>query len=1030
MTEARAYRIAVIGSGPAGAYAAFHLLGQSGGTLMDNRMVHLMPAPVEVDLFDRLPTPWGLVRNGIAPDHPERKRIANMFERLSNHERFRFFGNVEIGRDVRIEDLRAWYDAVILAHGTQGSRVLGIPGEEKQGVLAAREFVAWYNGHPDFADLCPDLSGERAIVIGNGNVALDVARILLRNPEDLAGTDIAQHALESLRQSQIREIVIAGRRGSLDSAFSLAELQELAELEDVSFRVDAVDELEENAVSAALPARRKLEFLRTLASSRGGAAAKQLRFLFNATPVAVEGKDRAETFLFHRRDASGTTVAEEQIEAGLMVTSIGYTGAALSGLPFDQIAGRIPSEDGRVLGPDGPLQGLYVTGWARRGPSGIVGTNRKCARDVVHSLAADLQRGLLPAKSLPDRSQLEAMLASRQPSIVSRDGWRAIDRAERQAGQAVSRPRVKLVRMNTLLEAAAAARGVDAPGLLPRFDVIVVGSGLGGLSSAACLAAVGKSVLVLEQHEIVGGCSQTFRRKNRWEFDCGVHYVGGCEPNSDGLISTVLRGLGVEDRVEWSRLDDAGMDTVLFPGHRFKVPTNWDGLIANLCDTYPRDADGLVRCIGELRRIGEGADRINDVPHSLSVLLPLMKRPAEAFAIARGLERPITDLFRRCRLSQEAGAALLALVHLHNTPPVKTPALLVAMLLQHYFKSGAYFPLHGGQVIAASLTEVIQSHGGRIRTKSSVRSIDIAAGRVTGVTLDNGEQFLADTVISNADIHRTFQNLIDPTHLTSRSIRRVERIRRPHSIFSIYLGADIDISKNHPATNFVLHDRYDIQTTYDLMDSGKWDPKGWIAVSSPTLKTWGKHSYGPKGHSSIEIFCSAPGDHAFWGGEDPLVSSSYKWNATYRDRKAEIEETIVARTLAALPELRGHIAWQESATPLTHERFTHSRMPYGPENAKDQIGPYRRHPARTEIEGLFLAGASTAYLYGIAFTLRGGVGTASEVLGRDLLKEFRAGHAIVDFSALPTRSDDWDPFDVCRGLSPNANQARDHRSAA
>jgi ferredoxin--NADP+ reductase len=193
---------------------------------------------------------------------------------------------------------------------------------------------------------------------------------------------------------------------------------------------------------------------------------------------------------------------------------------------------------------------------------------------------------------------------------------------------------------------------------------------------------------------------------------------------------------------------------------------------------------------------------------------------------------------------------------------------------------------------------------------------------------------------------------------------------------------------------------------------------------TPTLKTWGKHLYGPKGYSSIEIFCAAPGDHAFWGGEDPLVSSSYKWNDTYRERKAEIEETIVSRTLTALPELRGHIAWQESATPLTHERFTHSRMPYGPENAKDQVGPYRRHPVRTEIDGLFLAGASTAYLYGIAFTLRGGVGTASEILGRDLLKEFRAGSAIVDPSALPLRSDDWDPFDVCRGHSPNVHTAR------
>lgn len=546
------------------------------------------------------------------------------------------------------------------------------------------------------------------------------------------------------------------------------------------------------------------------------------------------------------------------------------------------------------------------------------------------------------------------------------------------------------------------------------WDAIVIGSGLGGLTTAACLAAEGKRVIVVEQHLVLGGCSQVFRRKNKWEFDVGVHYVGGCEPGSDGMIPTVLRGLGVEDRVAWSKLDETQMDVVTFPEHSFRVPTSWEGFTHELCTTFPADAAGLRSCVAELRRIGEGADRINDVPHSVKAVLPLLRRPFEAAAIARGLEQPIGRLFDRCGLSPRARAAMLYMVHMHNTAPAKTPALLIAFLLRHYFKSGAYFPLLGGQVLAANIVEVIQAHGGTVRTNARVSRIDIEAGRVTGVTLDDGERLRADVVVSNADPHRTYLDLIGPQHLPARSVKRVDSFRRPHGIFTLFMAADVDISRTRPATNYVNHARYDQQTTFDLMDQGRWDPDAWLAISSPTLKTRGVRHFGAPGHSTIEAFTTVPDHYGFWGGGNPLAGRDYEQSPVYQDRKAEIEQVIRERVLDAVPELRGHIVHAEGATPLSHERYTLSRMPYGPENTSAQIGPGRRLSITTPIRGLYLAGASTVFMYGVAFTMRGGVGTASAILSRDLMRDFHAGRVIADPAALPEHGPDWDPLAVCR----------------
>lgn len=1034
MPEPRTLRVAIIGSGPAGMYAAEHLLGKPAGTWHAGKMVHLTQRRVEVDVLERLPTPWGLVRGGVAPDHPEKKQVSKVFERIASREEFRFFGNVHVGRDVPVVELSQCYDALLFAHGATGDRRMAIPGEDLPGSMSAREFVAWYNGDPDASALHVDLSHERAIVVGNGNVALDVARILTQLPTRLARTDIAEHALTGLRNSRVREVVILGRRGPLQAAFNSPELAELGELEGVDVIVDRRDlpSLAQARNDGVDPVSlRKLALLHEYARLVPRPGARRIVQRFLQSPIAVIGPAQVQGVRVARNQlqlddrnewTTAPTADVTEYAAGLVLRAVGYAGAELPGLAFDAKRRVVPNRNGRVVEPGGERPGLYVAGWAKRGPSGIIGTNRKCALDSVRALLQDVEHGLLGRTPIPNRDEVARRLATRPTHVVSYSGWQAIDLAERQAGDAVGRPRVKLTSLASLLDAAKprseiAAGGPGTDSGRGRVDVIVIGSGLGGLSTAACLAAAGKAVLVLEQHEIVGGCSQTFRRKGIWEFDCGVHYVGGCVPGSGGTISTVLRGLGVEDRIAWSRLDDSGMDTVQFPDHEFRVPTSWEGLAENLRRCYPKDADGLTRCVAELRYIGEGADRINDVPHSVRAILPLLMRPREAFAIARGLELPIGQLFDRCKMSMEARGAVLALVHLHNTAPAKTPALLIAVLLRHYFKAGAFFPTQGGQVLAANLVEVIHAHGGRVRTKARVHSIDVEAGRVRGVTLVDGERVRAEIVVSNADAHRTFQDLIDPRHLSRRTLARIGRFRRPHGIYSMYLGVDTDLSRTRPATNFILHDRYDIQATYDLLDRGQWDPKGWLAISSPTLKTGGVRHYGPPGHSAIEMFCAVPGESAFWGGGDPLAGTGYKWSQTYQQRKAEIEGVLLERTLRALPELRGHVAWQESATPLTHERFTLSRMPYGPENAKDQIGPFRRLSVTTEIGGLFLAGASTAYMFGVAFTLRGGVGTASHILGRDLFREFHEGHVIADRSALPVHGADWDPFQACRGLS-------------
>jgi ferredoxin--NADP+ reductase len=453
--ETRMLRVAIVGSGPSGAYAAEHLLSNT-------------DYEFQVDMFERLPTPWGLVRAGVAPDHPKIKSVTRVYERTASHTRFRLYGNVELGVHLSRGELLDRYAAVIYAVGTPSDRPLGIPGEDLPGSWAATDFVGWYNGHPDQRDLQFDLSCRRAVVIGNGNVAIDVARMLMLTPDELRATDMADHAIEVLSASQIEEVVVVGRRGPEQAAFTTPELRELGELEGAAVHADPAelaipDALRETEPPASV--QRNLELLRDYAARPREAGRRRISLRFLLSPTRLLGDGRVEAIELGRNDLvraedgslrARPTDAHASVPAGLVLRAIGYRGSALPGVPFDEARGTIPHVDGRV----GPNE--YVVGWAKRGPSGVIGTNKKCALETVSTLLADIGEGRLPENGGPGSGEsIASVLATRQPHLVTYDGWQAIDRHEVALGEPAGRPRVKLTRVPELLDVALPARTGD-----------------------------------------------------------------------------------------------------------------------------------------------------------------------------------------------------------------------------------------------------------------------------------------------------------------------------------------------------------------------------------------------------------------------------------------------------------------------------------------------------------------------------------------------------------------------------------------
>jgi ferredoxin/flavodoxin---NADP+ reductase len=447
----RPYHVAIVGSGPSGFFAAASLLKAADAS---------EELDVAVDMLEMLPTPWGLVRSGVAPDHPKIKSISKQFEKTAEDPRFRFFGNVVVGEHIEAGELAERYDAVIYAVGAQSDRALNIAGEDLPGSIAAVDFVGWYNAHPHFQHCTPDLSGARAVVVGNGNVALDVARILVTDPDVLGLTDIADHALESLRPCGVDEVVIIGRRGPLQTAFTTLELRELADLEGVDVIVDPA-QLEgitdEDAAAVGKICKQNIKVLRDYAARAPRPDHRRIVFRFLTSPIEIKGDDKVESIVLGRNelvaDESGRVAAKDtgerdELPAQLVVRSVGYRGVPTPGLPFDDKNATIPNTGGRVEGS----RNEYVVGWIKRGPTGVIGTNKKDSQDTVDTLLDDLA-GAGELADFPDdhADKLTDWLASRQPKLVTSAHWQAIDRHERAAGEPHGRPRVKLPSLADLL---------------------------------------------------------------------------------------------------------------------------------------------------------------------------------------------------------------------------------------------------------------------------------------------------------------------------------------------------------------------------------------------------------------------------------------------------------------------------------------------------------------------------------------------------------------------------------------------------
>ncbi|OGX33503.1 MAG: NADP oxidoreductase [Omnitrophica WOR_2 bacterium RIFCSPHIGHO2_02_FULL_52_10] len=448
-TNERPLRVAIVGSGPSGFYAAGALLKA--------------PVKVAVDMFDRLPVPYGLVRYGVAPDHPKIKNVTSVYKKTAELEGFSFLGNVNVGTDIEVSELKKYYDAVLFACGAETDRKLGIPGEDLKGSHTATEFVAWYNGHPDYRGRAFDLSGKSAVIIGQGNVAMDVCRILSKTVDELKATDIACHALEALAESNIKEIHLIGRRGPVQAAFTPVEIREFGELADCHPVVDPKDLEVNQASQAELDApdnaqrRKNYEILKSLSAMQPGNKRKRLIVHFLKSPVELVGDKGVQKVILEKNKLTGEagkqksagTGEKEELKCDILFRSVGYRGIPIKGVPFHESSGVFPNDKGRITENGQVVPGLYTTGWIKRGPSGVIGTNKPDSEETVASLLADA--GTLTPCAQPDTRALTKILNAKGKRVVTFQDWLKIDAAEIQRGQKAGKPREKFVAVEEMI---------------------------------------------------------------------------------------------------------------------------------------------------------------------------------------------------------------------------------------------------------------------------------------------------------------------------------------------------------------------------------------------------------------------------------------------------------------------------------------------------------------------------------------------------------------------------------------------------
>lgn len=454
-TTERPLRVAIVGSGPSGFYAAESLVKAG--------------IEVVVDIFERLPAPFGLVRYGVAPDHYKIKAVTKVFERIAARANVGFWGNVAIGTDISLAELQRFYDAVLFSHGAAADRRLNIPGEDLPGSYTATEFVAWYNGHPDFRDRQFDLSHEVAVVIGQGNVAVDVSRILCRTVDELRTTDIAQHALDALAESRVREVHMVGRRGPVQAKFTQVEIKELGEMAECTplIRPAALElepcSLDELHHPENTGAPRLFSILQEYAAYKPHPDKRRLYIDFRLSPVEIQGESHVNKIVFERNVLEGPPLQimavgmgeYEDLDCGAVFRSVGYRGLPLPGVPFDTRAGIVPNEGGRVTSEGRVLPGVYVSGWIKRGPSGTIGSNKPDSHESVAAILADM--GHLAGCSHPSSPAVLELLNARGVRVVNFPDWQRIDAAEVERGRAIGKPREKFLSAAAMLDALAEA---------------------------------------------------------------------------------------------------------------------------------------------------------------------------------------------------------------------------------------------------------------------------------------------------------------------------------------------------------------------------------------------------------------------------------------------------------------------------------------------------------------------------------------------------------------------------------------------